>query len=328
MMGIVWLLLGGGLLYFGAEWLVGGASGLARSLGVPQLLVGLTVVAYGTSAPEVVVGVQAAVNDHAEIALGNVIGSNIANLGLILGAAAVVRPARVARGLGRRELPVLLVLSFVLLPVFRDGLLSRIEALALLAAALGYTTLMVRASRRAVLAERKATAEHLEVVIESAAEAAAAPIPASRLRLVGLAVVGLGVLVLGGHLFVDGATTLALALGMSQRLVGLTVVAVGTSLPELATSLIAAHRGHSDIAVGNVVGSNIFNLTLCLGAAGATSPMLAPLGTIAFDIAVMLGFTLVAAVMMRTSRTVSRLEGAVLLAGYAAFTAFVILRAG
>ncbi|UJR83002.1 calcium/sodium antiporter [Sandaracinus amylolyticus] len=304
------------LLYFGAEWLVGGAARLGRSLGVSTILIGLTVVAYGTSAPEVVVGVQAAASGRPAIALGNVIGSNIANLGLILGATALVSPPRVDRVIPRREARLLVVSALALPLLLIDGDVSRWEGAALLIVAVGYTLWMIRTSRPDA-GEARETAE----VTADAADAAGAAETsgAARAKLGGLVVLGLVALVIGGSVFVDGAAGLARTVGMSERLVGLTIVAIGTSLPELATSLMAARKGHSDIAVGNVVGSNIFNVLLCLGAAALVGHVGAPFETVRSDVVVLVGTTLMAAAMMRTARTITRAEGAVLVAAYAAY---------
>ena len=311
-----WLLLGGGglLLYFGAEWLVAGASSLALGLRVPQILVGLTVVAYGTSMPEIVVGIQAASGGHGDVALGNVIGSNVANVGLILGLAALVRPARVDGALRRRELPVL-VLSALLVPLLLvDGSLGMLESGALVVLAISYTAWMVHGARGAAVAAA-ATADALAE--RDAADAAGAPRPQGPARSALTALLGLVVLLVGGSLFVDGAITVAHTLGMSERLVGLTIVAVGTSLPELITSLIAARRGHSDLAIGNVVGSNIFNVLICLGAAGLARPIEASLSALWLDVAALVVMTVVAAIFIRTERTITRLEGGIALGLYA-----------
>lgn len=317
-------LLGGGLLlYFGAEWFVGGASALALAIRVPQILVGLTVVAYGTSAPEIIVGVQAAVAGHGDVALGNVIGSNIANVGLILGVAALIRPARVDGALRRRELPVLVVSTAVLPLLLLDGVLSRWEGGGLLFVAIAYTAWMVRAARTA---SAVATAKIEAEVETEAADVAGAPKAVGTARAAVTAAVGLAVLLVGGNLFVDGAVSVAHHLGMSDRLVGLTIVAIGTSLPELVTSVIAAHRGHSDLAVGNVIGSNIFNVFLCLGAAALPGALSAPLHALGVDLAVLVLMTVVAAIFIRTERTISRTEGAVAVALYVAFAVVTVLR--
>lgn len=318
------LLLGGGLLlYFGAEWFVGGAAGLALKLRVPQILVGLTVVAYGTSAPEIIVGVQAAWAGNGEVALGNVLGSNIANIGLILGVAALVRPARVDGALRRRELPVLLASTAAVPLVLLDGALSRWEVVGLLLVAFGYTAWMIRSARTGTgVAEARAEAS---ATVESA-DVAGAPRPGGALRAAGTAAVGLVVMIAGGSLFVRGAVSFAHAHGMSDRLVGVTIVALGTSLPELVTSVIAARRGHSDIAVGNVLGSNIFNTFLCLGAAGLAGTVAAPLATLRFELGALVVMTALAAVFIRSERTISRLEGAIAVALYFGFMAVSVAR--
>ncbi len=309
------LLAGGLLLYFGADWLVSGASGLARALRVPPLVIGLTVVAYGTSAPEAVVGIRAALAGQGAIALGNVVGSNIANLGLILAVAVLVRPARVSGELRRRELPVLLLAALLLPALLRDGAVSRLEGALLVLAAAGYSAWMVRATQLARRQAEGGPAQQPEPGTE----------PGSKLRHALVAALGLGVLIGGGDLFVDGATGLARAWGMSERVVGLTIVAVGTSLPELATSVLAAVRGQSDIAVGNVVGSNIFNVLLCLGSAALSRPLATPLAPVVVDLAVLAAMTLVGAFFLRRARTMPRWEGGVLLAGYAAFLGALVL---
>lgn len=314
-------LLGGGvLLYFGAEWLVGGASALALRLRVPQLVVGLTVVAYGTSAPEVIVGVQSARGGLGAVALGNVLGSNIANLGLILGVCGLIAPAKVDGALRRREVPMLVISAFVVPAVLLDGVVSLPESIALLMVAAGYTTVMVRSARAAAIIDATASAS----ATAGAADAAGAPSQGSALRSLVIAVVGLGVLLLGGQLFVTGAVALATTFGLSERVVGLTIVAVGTSLPELITSAVAAKRGHSDLAIGNVVGSNIFNVYLCLGAAGLAGPVGAPLSVVGFDVAFLLLMTCATAWCLRKPRDLSRAEAGVLLASYVMFVAATV----
>ena len=318
------LLVGGGLLlYWGAEWFVGGASSLALSLRIPQILVGLTVVAYGTSAPEMIVGIQAARAGHADVALGNIIGSNIANIGLILGIAALIAPAVVDGALRRRELPVL-VASTLAVPLFLiDGAISIFESCALLLAAVVYTGLMIVAARRASTLQQAADDT---AAIAEAADVAGAPHAGGVLKSGITALVGLAVLLVGGTLFVEGAVDMAIALGMSEKLVGLTVVAIGTSLPELVSSVVAARKGHSDLAVGNVLGSNIFNVLVCLGAAGLAGPLRAELSTLTVELSVLAGFTLLAVFLMRGTRKITRVEGAIAVACYVAFLAWTIVR--
>jgi cation:H+ antiporter len=319
------LMLAGGLvlLYFGAEWLVAGAARLAESYGVTPLIVGLTVVAYGTSAPELVVGIGAGLRGQGDIALGNVVGSNIANLGLILAVTALISPPRIDASLRSREV-LMLCLSTAAVPlVLLDGRVQWWDGAALLAAALGYTVWMIRASRGGAAAARE-----LDVVADAAADAGLAGDGGGRLRNGLLALLGLGLLVGGGHLLVEGAIGLARRFGMSERMIGLTIVAVGTSLPELATSLIAAVRGHSDIAVGNVVGSNIFNVLLILGASSLAGSIAAHPSDIALDLVVLGAMTAIAALVIRTRAQVSRLEATALLLGYVAFLSALALTGG
>lgn len=317
-------LLGGGvLLYFGAQWLVAGSSALALALRIPQLIVGLTVVAFGTSTPEVIVSVQAAIGGHPAVAIGNVLGSNIANIGLILGTAALIAPARVDGALRRRELPVMLAATALVSVVLLDGAISRLEASALLACGVLYTGWMIRAARAA---SEVAAAKADTIVEREAADAAGGPTARRSGRAALIALFGLGVLLVGGTLFVEGAVSTAHALGMSERLVGLTVVAVGTSLPELVTSVVAARRGHSDLVIGNVVGSNIFNVFFCLGAAALSGDVAAPLHELTDDLVALGVMTAVVAALLRSDRLISRREGAVSVGLYAFFIATAILR--
>jgi cation:H+ antiporter len=315
------LMLGGVvLLYLGAEWLVRGGAGLARRLGVSPLIVGLTVVAYGTSAPEVIVGIQAGWAGHGDLALGNVLGSNIANLGLILGLTALLRPAPVRKTLIRSEVPVLLLSTLALVLMLWNGRISTAEAILLLLAAVAFSGWMVLRAKRDT-----ETDVHLAVT-EAAAERAGAPRGGSFIRLGVLVGVGLLLLVLGGDFLVKGASNFAKALGMSERLIGLTIVAIGTSIPELATSCVAAWRGHTDIAVGNVVGSNIFNALLCLGSAGlpgnlSTTPALSNP-----DLGALCLMTLLATLLLRTERTIRRWEGGVMLGSFSLYLTWTLLR--
>lgn len=295
-------IFGVALLYIGAEWLVKGAAGLALALRIRPVVVGATVVAYATSAPELTVSVAAAIEGKSAIALGNVIGSNIANLGLILGLTALIAPPRVTPGLLRRELPVLGVTALLPLLMLRDGVISRPEGAVLLLGALAFTLWMLRAG----------------------ADAGAVPAPESgrrlgKLALAAIALVGLAMLVGGGKVFVDGAVGIARVAGISDRVVGLTIVAVGTSLPELAASVVAAIRGHAEIAIGNVIGSNIFNVALILGAAAVVHPLEGSLPALRLDLVALIALTAFAIVALRTERMLKRWEGAILLVGYVAF---------
>jgi cation:H+ antiporter len=316
------VMLGAGLvlLYFGAEWLVAGAAGLARSYGVRPLIVGLTVVAYGTSSPELVVGVSAGLQGEGAIAVGNVVGSNIANLALILGMTALVMPPNVEAELLRREVPVLLATTAIVPLALADGRLGIPEAGALLGLAIAYTAWMVQTSRRTAASSLVAG----QVEIDANLAVGTTPTP-SRLRLALRGLVGLALLVLGGHLLVEGAVGIARAIGMSERVIGLTIVAIGTSLPELATSLIAAGRGHPDIAVGNVIGSNIFNVLLILGGSGLAGSIIVPVASIRGDLVALGVVTVVAALAMVTGRRVSRIEGALLVLAYVGFLVSLLM---
>lgn len=319
----VFQLLGGGfLLYFGAEWLVGGSSALALALRVPRLLVGLTVVAYGTSAPEIIVGIQAVLQGHPAIALGNVLGSNIANIGLILGITALLAPTRVDRALRKRELPVMVLSACVVPVLLYDGVIDRMEALLLLAAVVAYSWAMISKARGPKAATE---ATHDVRAVEEAVDAAGAPTTRNTWKSIGTALMGLLMLIVGGSLFVEGSMFVAKVMGLSEEVIGLTVVAIGTSLPELVTSLVAAGRGHSDIAIGNVVGSNIFNVLLCLSSAALIGPVGAPLSTLTVDLVAFFALTFLAVLFMRTERRIRKAEGAALLATYLSVMVFRVL---
>lgn len=305
------VVLGGLILYLGAEWLVKGAAGLARTLGIKEIVIGLTVVAYGTSAPELAVSISANLAGSSPLVFGNVIGSCIANIGLILGVTVLIAPPVVDPSLIRRDIPVLLASSIVLPVMLYAGGVSRLEALALFAMASIYTVVTFMGAK----SDNGPKVEDLE----SAAEAAGAPGGEGTLRLTGITIIGLVLLVGGGELFVRGAKGIALDIGMSDRLVGLTIVAFGTSLPELAASLVAALRGHSALALGNVIGSNIFNIFLVTGASGLIRALPGDFSEMILDFVFLVGMTLAAALFMRTERRLSRVEGALLLASYVAF---------
>ncbi len=314
------LLVGSLCLYLGAEWLVKGAAGLARAMGVTPLAVGLTVVAYGTSAPELVVSTVAAHAGQTDIALGNVIGSNIANLGLILGITALISPPHVGPTIWRRELPIALGAMLAIPLLLLDGGISRTEGVVLLGGALSFTLAALHWSGRDRAAEpiEERPSDSVRVEIDPV-------LSDSRAKLGAFAVLGLAALVIGGKVFVTGAVGMASRLGMSERVIGLTVVAVGTSLPELAASLVAALRGHSEIAVGNVLGSNIFNVLLILGATALVHPIAASLSSVRIDLSALGILTVVSVYSMRTKRRISRPEGVVFLVLYAAFVLFVLV---
>jgi cation:H+ antiporter len=303
------------LLYMGAEWLVKGAAGLGRSFGMRPLVVGLTVVAYGTSMPELVVSMVAGLRGSSGIALGNVIGSNIANLGLILGATVVIRPLAVEGSLIRRELPLMMGAALSLPILLADGVVWRPEALLLLGGAAGFTYLTARSSLPGA---------RVAATLEADAETVGAPPGTGRLRLIMIGAVGLALLITGGQALITGATGIAFSLGISERVVGLTVAAIGTSAPELAASIVAAIRGHASIAIGNVIGSNIFNVLFVLGGVAMIRPLSGVFSAYAFDLAVLIGISMLALFSLRRKRIVGRVEGTVLLTLYAAYLLFLI----
>ncbi|OLT43288.1 sodium:calcium antiporter [Serinicoccus sp. CNJ-927] len=307
------------LLVGGGELLVRGASNLAARMGISPLVVGLTVVSVATSAPELAVTVGAVLDGQPDLAVGNVVGSNIANVLLILGVAALVLPLVVREQLIKIDVPVMVGLSVALLLVAHDGEISTVEGVVLLGAMAAHTVLTVVVSRRAQrkeLRKRRAPAPR-------EGEPMRAP-----LALL-LVVVGVALLVSGANLLVSGAVNIAEALGISGLVVGLTVVAIGTSLPELAASVIAAVRGQRDLAVGNVVGSCIANIGLVLGVPAIISSGGLPVPTpaIALDIPFMIATTVALAPVVFTGFTVARWEGGLFVLLYAAYTAFVVLNA-
>jgi len=308
---IPFLLLALGLLVLtlGAEGLVRGGSGLARRLGLSPLVIGLTLVAFGTSSPELAVALKAALGGSGDLMIGNVVGSNIFNVAVILGLSAVVTPLAVQLQVIRLDIPVMLGATLVFWILLQTGaLLDRWEGLLLFSALVVYLTVLVRLSRR----ESRENQDLAPPQVPQ--DPAAMPVPRGSL----LAVAGLAGLVGGSRLFVDQASLLARQWGVSEAVIGLTIVAVGTSLPELATSLVAAARRETDVAIGNLVGSNIFNLLAIGGLTSlvipVTSPSVRPLDFVAVGLTSVLMLPLV-----RTGFRLVRWEGALLLALYAAY---------
>jgi len=301
---LVQAVVGFAMLYFGGESLVRGASALAARLGVSALAIGLTVVAFGTSAPELVVSMDAALAGANDLSVGNVVGSNIVNIALILGIASLIRPSLVEAKVVRIDAPILLLASLVLIGVLADGRMSRIEGAFLLSCLVAYAVFTFWEARR----ERPAIREEFS----SAAPGA----PAREFLGPFLVVAGLALLVAGGHILVDSAVDLAAELGVSQALIGLTVVAIGTSLPEFATSVIAAIRGQGDVAIGNVVGSNIFNILGVLGITAIFRPL--HIGGITWhDLGAMVAMACALSLMLAVGRGIGRTEGVLLLACFA-----------
>jgi cation:H+ antiporter len=310
------------LLVIGAEALVRGSSRLAAALGVAPLIIGLTIVAFGTSSPEMAVSVQAALSGQTDIAVGNVVGSNIFNVLFILGVSALIVPLLVAQQLVRLDVPIMIGVSIVLWLMALNGYVEQWEGFVLFAGIVAYTVFQIVQSRKG---------KESVAVEEEYAQEYGKPEPrtAGRMLLnIGMAIVGLVLLVIGARWFVDGAIQLARAFGISELIIGLTIVAAGTSLPEVATSIVAAIRGERDIAVGNVVGSNIFNILAVLGLSSIVSPgqgLPVALGMIELDIPFMIAVAVACLPIFVTGNTIARWEGAVFLAYYVAYTVYLIL---
>lgn len=316
-MTLILFLAGLALLIVGADVLVRGASRLSLRLGIAPLVVGLTVVAFGTSAPELAISVKAALDGHTDLALGNVVGSNIFNVLFILGISALLAPLVVDRQLVRQEVPILVGLSLLVAWMAFDLRLSRAEGLLLVALLVAYTVLLYRQGTRA------APAEVADTLVTEPPSRWLSRLP---VQLV-LIVVGLAMLVVGSRWLVEAATVFATMLGVSPLVIGLTIVAAGTSLPEVATSVIAALRGEREIAVGNVLGSCIFNLVCVLGfsAVVAKGGLSVPGPLLAFDLPVMVAVSVACLPVLFTGHLVARWEGALFLAYYVFYTAYLVL---
>lgn len=319
LMTFVYLIAGLVLLVAGAEVLVRGAAKLAAQFGIPPLIIGLTVVAFGTSAPETAVSVQAALDGSGDLAIGNVVGSNIANVLLILGLTALIAPLIVSRQLIRLDVPIMIGASLLTFGLAWDGSLSRLDGALLFAGILAYTAFLIYNARKDKGGEDDEFAK--EFGLDEA------PKPYAWAINLGLIIAGLVLLVTGSNFLVEGAVTLARALGISELVIGLTVVAVGTSLPELATSILAAFKGERDIAVGNIVGSNIFNLLCVLGLASLVSPAAISVSpnALAFDFPVMIAVAVACLPIFFAGYRINRWEGLLFLAYYVAYTLYLIL---
>jgi cation:H+ antiporter len=309
---LLFLLAGVGLLYLGGEGLVRGGVGLGKKLGMSPLVIGLTIVSCGTSSPELAASLAAAYAGAPAIALGNIIGSNIANLSLVLGFTALVWPlTSSARSLGR-DTAVMLAASLGLFWLVRDDQVTRLEGFVLLAIMAVYLYILLTRGR-----QERAAAKELETAI-----------PTSRAgiwRGLLMAVAGTGLLILGAKLLVAGAVGIAQSLGISERVVGLTMVAFGTSLPELAASVVAAVRHHTEIVFGNLIGSNIFNILLILGSTAAVEPLAAPWAVLRIDLLVMLAIAVLGPMLLFSNQRISRWEGGLLVLFYTGYVALLFL---
>jgi cation:H+ antiporter len=317
---LVLLLAGLVLLVVGAEFLVRGASRVAAILRIPPLIVGLTIVAYGTSAPEMFVSIISASSGQGDIAMGNVVGSNICNVLLILGLSALITPLIVTKQIIRSDVPIMIGVSVLLLLFSLDGQLSMVDGLILFIGGVVYTLSLIYQSRKQGTVPDEFTEEY------SFSDRVT---PGLWLKNIVFIVGGLALLVLGSRWLVDSAVTIARALQVNELLIGLTIVAIGTSLPELATSVVASWRGERDIAIGNVLGSNIFNILAVLGVAGIVSPSGIEVSEalIKFDIPVAIAVAVACLPIFYSGRRIDRWEGFFFLFYYVIYTAYLILNA-
>ncbi|MBD2654191.1 calcium/sodium antiporter [Synechocystis sp. FACHB-383] len=321
---ITWVSLAIGLtvLVVGAEVLVKGASRIALMVGLSPLIIGLTIVAYGTSMPEMVVSLQSALAGQADIALGNVVGSNIFNVLLILGICSIVTPLVVDQQLIRLDVPILIGVSGLAMMFGLDGLISRVDGAIFATGSILYTGFLIRQSKK----------EHNPAVEEEYLQEFGGTVPKTGKQIalqVAYILGGICLLVFGSRLLVSSSVAIAKTFGISELVIGLTLVSAGTSLPELATSVVASYRGERDIAVGNVIGSNIFNILAVLGFSALISPEGIRVSTeaIRFDLPVMCAVALVCLPVFISGRLISRWEGCLFLAYYIAYTAYIVLGA-
>lgn len=301
------LALGFVLLVKGADWFVDGAASIAAKLGIPQLVIGLTIVALGTSAPEAAVSLTAAFHGNADITIGNVVGSNIMNILIILGLAAVICPMKVARLTAFVDIPVTIVITLLLLLLGYDGTVSRLDAGILLLFFIAYLSYLFAMTKKGL------------IVGESEEEGAKIQ---SVLKALLFTVVGLALIIVGSSLAVDAASAIAMMLGLSERFIGLTIVALGTSLPELFTSVAAAIKKNPDMAIGNIVGSNIFNILFIVGLSGLVIPV--PfVSAFRFDTLIAAAVALLLLVLALPTKRLGRVAGIIMLVGYVAYFAMI-----
>ena len=312
------VIIGLTLLIWGADRFVHGAAAIARNLGVAPLMIGLTIVSFATSAPEILVSVVAALRDEPDLAIGNALGSNIANIGLVLGATALIRPIELKSATLRREMPALLAVSLLTVALFLDSVLTRVDGFVLLIALIIVIIWLVRLGLRSSASDPMQADFEAEIPKDMKTGTAAFWL-----------VVGLGALLWGADLLVDGAIDIARAAGVSEVVIGVTLVALATSLPELAVSAVSALRGEYGLAIGNIVGSNIFNLLAVIGVAATIQPATMPPSVLSLHIFVMVAFTLVLFAMTYEydgRGAISRFEGFMLVVAYLAFSAYVVLQ--
>ena len=312
-------------LYYGAEWLVKGSSSLAKSLGITPCVIGLTVVAFGTSAPELVVSLVSSIKGSSMIAVGNVVGSNICNIALVLGMAAIFQPVTSNRAVVKRDIPIMLTISFCAFALSLDSQLGRFEGVVLFIGIILYTLLNYSFAKKE---ERGDACTEIEKTEEDCEDTGYIT---SRPKQIVLIVVGIAGVVGGAQIVVDSAVKIMHVLGVSEKFIGLTIVAFGTSLPELATSVVAAMRKEMDISIGNLVGSNVFNILSVLGAAAAVRPIPIPGGFfesgLYIDYGVMIFTSALPWFLMQKDMTVSRKGGGLLFSCYVMYFIYLLVKA-
>ena len=304
MISVLGLIVGGICLYFGAEWIVHGGSHMAHRMGISRLAIGLTIVAFGTSLPELIVSVIAALDNAPSIAIGNVVGSNVANVGLVLGAVTLIFPISYQYSAIKRDIWIYLVSCAFFIGFMWDGTIETYEAAVLLGGLVGYIWMCYK-SPHPILSE----------VDQDKLDAMA--------KCVLLLLVGIAVLSIGAKVFVDSAVTIAGLLGVPEVAIGMSIVALGTSVPELATSIVAAFKKEHGISIGNIVGSNLFNILSVLGIAGLVKPLTTSTDILLFEVPFMVGFGLVLIPLGIISQPISRISSVLLLAGYGTFIYFL-----
>jgi len=324
----VLLVVGFVMLYYGAEWLVKGSASLAKSLGITPIVIGLTVVAFGTSAPELVVSVIASIQNKSMIAVGNVVGSNICNIALVLGLASFLMPIKADRSVVKRDIPLMLIISVYLLLLSLNSEISRIEGVTLFGGVILYTVYNYYLSSK----ESRLVQAGADVPVESEAEAELDDIGfvESRIKQIILIVAGIACVVIGAQTLIDAAVIVMKKFGVDEKFIGLTIVAFGTSLPELATSVVAAMRKQMDISIGNLVGSNVFNILSVIGAASIIRPIPIPGGFIEsgliIDYSVMMLVSALPLIMMWKDSTVTRKDGVILLSCYIGYLSYLVYK--
>ena len=295
------------LLCFGGNWLVSGGVSIAKKLRISQMVIGLTVVAYGTSTPELAASVAASLGSHTDLILGNIVGSNISNVGMVIGISAIISPLVVSKATTRKEVPIMIGVMLLLVAMSIDGEISQYDGVLLIAGLIAFTVYTVSRAKK----ERKKEEE------DTSTQKSSMP------KAVGLVAIGSGLLYLGGYLTIENVVSIAQSIGVSETVVGITIVAIGTSLPELITSLIAIKKGHTDIGIGNIVGSNIYNILMIMGVASVITGI-AVVPEIFNDYIIMIGFAVVLIAFLR-SGIIPRAAGIGLAIAYAVYLGYTLL---